>query len=188
MSAIGRYYRASVIFCLCLLAGSAMGQSLVGTNAPGTARNYTFTLVAGVTNFSLVVSGSVSRFSYLLVKKGGTASDTNYDFSSTWDYTTNSIYLEKPEVASTNFSIRVRTPTNSLTHTFTVLLRTNTTLFKTAAKPVMKPLTMPATAAWITNGGRHYYRFEMRTNTAWQVLLDATNSIQPHMYLQYGSL
>src|SRR5437773_1809683 len=52
----------------------------------------------------------------------------------------------------------------------------------------MKPLTMPATAAWITNGGRHYYRFEMRTNTAWQVLLDTTNSIQPHMYLQYGSL
>ena len=125
-----------------------MGQSLVGTNAPGTARNYTFNVVTGVTNFSLVVTGSVTRFSHLLVKRGGTANDTNYDFASTWDYTTNSIYLERPEASPTNFSIRVRTPTNSLTHTFTVLLRTNTTGFKTAAKPVMKPLTMPATAAW----------------------------------------
>src|SRR6185436_20032137 len=71
----------------------------------------------------------------------------------------------------------------------TVLLRTNTTLFKTSSKPVMKPLTtVQPVAAWITNNGRHYYRFEMPTNTPWQVLLDATNSIQPHMYLQYNDL
>src|SRR5256885_3276078 len=171
MKSIGQCLRAGVIFCVCLLAGTARGQSLVGTNAPGTARNYTCNLVTGVTNFSLVVSGSVSRFSHLLVKKAGTASDTNFDFASTWDYTTNSIYLEKPEVAATNFSIRVRTPTNSLTHTFTVLLRTNTTLFKTASKPVMKPLTMPATAAWITNGGRHYYRLRQWTKNARAELL-----------------
>src|SRR5688572_24481750 len=121
MKSNGSFFRTSVIFCLTLLAGTAMGQSRVGTNAPGTATNYTFNIVPGVTNFSLVVSGSVSTFSHLLVRRGVAATDVDYDFSSTWNGTTNSIYLESPQVSATNFHIRVRTPANSLTHSFTVL-------------------------------------------------------------------
>jgi hypothetical protein len=186
MKSFASFFRAGVIFCLSLLGGTAMGQSLVGTNTSGTARNHNFTLVAGVTNFSLVVSGSVSTFSHLLVRRGVAATDTEYDFASQWNATTNSIYLETPQVAATNFHIRVRTPAESLTHAYTVLLRTNTGNFKSTNKPVMKPLTSGNVNAWITNGARHYYRFEMPTNLPWQVTLDCTN-IQPHLYLQRGT-
>lgn len=190
MKSIGSFFRAGVIFCLSLLAGTALGQTLVGTNTPGTARNYIFATVNGVTNFSLVVSGSVSTFSHLLLRRGQAATDTEYDYSSTWNGVTNWIYLESPQVLPTNWHIRVRTPANSLTHSFTVLVRTNTTLFKTASKPVSKPLTTGTPiVAWITNAGRHYYRFEMPTNLPWQVLMDTTNaSIQPHLYLQHNAL
>ena len=188
MKSLGSFFRVGLIFCLSLLAGIAMGQSLVGTNTPDTARNHTFNVVAGVTNFSLVVSGSVSTFSHLLVRRGVAATDTDYDFASQWNGMTNSIYLELPQASQTNFHIRVRTPANSLSHSYTVLLRTNTTLYKTEHKPVMKPLTSGNVVALITNGGRHYFRFEMPTNLPWQVLLDSTNSIQPHLYLQRGAL
>src|SRR5687768_16550052 len=149
MKSIGSFFRAGVIFCLSLLAGTAVGQTLVGTNTPDTARNYTFATVTGVTNFSLVVSGSVSTFSHLLVRRGVPATDTDYEWSSTWNGTTNWIYLESAQVMPTNWHNRVRTPSISLTHSFTVLVRTNTGLFKTASKPVCKPITSGTPiAAW----------------------------------------
>lgn len=190
MKSTSLFSRVSVIFCLALLAGTALGQpALVGTNAPGAFRDYSFTVRPGTTNFSMVVSGSVSTFSYVYVKRGGAVSDTDYEFLSTWNGTTNSIYLETPQVFATNFNIRVRTPASSLTHSFTVVLQTNTAGFHGASKPVQKPLTTTApTVHWITNGGRHYFRYEMPTNHPWQVLLDTTNSIQPHMYLQRNAL
>ena len=189
MKLIGSFFRTGVIFCLAFLAGTAIAQNpLVGTNTPGTAQNFTFNVVAGVTNFQLVVSNSTTAFSHLLVRRGVAATDTEYDFSSTWDGTTNSIYLEAPQSNRTNFHIRILTPAHSQTHAFTVALRTNTGNFKTANKPVMKPLSSGAVNAWITNNGRHYYRFEMPTNLAWQILLDSTNTVQPHMYLRTNAL
>ncbi|HTD87315.1 MAG TPA: hypothetical protein VK850_12125, partial [Candidatus Binatia bacterium] len=188
MKLIGTFFRTAVVFCLAIFATSTMGQTLVGTNTPGTARNFTFTIVPGVTNFQMVVSNAPTAFSHLLVKRGVAPTDTDYEYSSTWDGSTNLIYLETPEVVATNFFIRVRTPANSLTHSFTVLLKTNSGNFKTAIKPVTKPLSSGPMAAWITNSGRHYYRFEMPTNLAWQVLVDTTNSVQPHVYLLTNGL
>jgi large repetitive protein len=188
MKPLTSFFRVAVVFCLIVLAGSAMGQSLVGTNTPGTARNHTFNVVAGVTNFSLILTGTpLSAFSHLLVRKGVAATDVDYDFASQWDGTNNTIFLETPQVSATNFHIRVRTPANSATHNYTVVLRTNTGGFKNTNRPVMKPLTSGNVNAWITNGGRHYYRFEMPTNLPWQVLLDCTN-VQPHLYLQRNDL
>lgn len=189
MKSIGAFFRTGIVLCLALFATGATAQtSLVGTNTPGTARNFTFSIVPGVTNFQMVMSNSATAFSHLLVKRGVAPTDTDYEYSSTWDGTTNTIYLETPEVTVTNFHIRVRTPANSLTHSFTVVLRTNTAQYKTALKPVTKPLSSGIVTAWITNGGRHYYRFEMPTNLPWQVLVDSTNTIQPHVYLLTNGL
>src|SRR5688572_26457585 len=157
MKSPGLFFRAGIVFCLALLAGSALGQpSLVGTNAPGSASNYVFTIPAGITNFSMVVSGGVSAYSHLLVRRGQVATDTDYDFSSRWNGTNNSIYLEAPQVFATDFHIRVRTPASSATHSYTVVLQTNTSGFKSATKPTMRPIhTTALTIHWITNGGRH---------------------------------
>ncbi|HKQ38988.1 MAG TPA: hypothetical protein VJ063_13000, partial [Verrucomicrobiae bacterium] len=189
MKSIRAFFRTGLIFCLALFASSALGQNpLVGTNTPGTARNFTFSIVPGVTNFQMILSNTPTVFSHLLVKRGSAPTDTDYEYSSTWDGSTNSIFLETPEVAVTNFYIRVRTPANSLTHSFTVLLRTNSAQYKTSLKPVTKPLSSGIVTAWITNAGRHYYRFEMPTNLAWQVLVDSTNTVQPHVYLLTNGL
>src|SRR4026207_2540396 len=107
MKSIGSFFRTGVIFCLTFLAGSAIAQNpLLGTNTPGTGHDFTFSIVPGVTNFQMVLSNAPTTFSHLLVRRGVPATDTNYEYSSTWDGTTNTIFLETPEVTVTNFHIR----------------------------------------------------------------------------------
>jgi len=44
-------------------------------------KQHTFTVGAGATNLSLVVSNKRTAYSYLLLKKGGTPTDTVFDFA-----------------------------------------------------------------------------------------------------------
>jgi len=74
----------SLAFALSLVGiaiDRADAQTFVGTNAPGQGSNYTFTVGTGATNLSLVVSNSAAAYSYLLLKNGGTPTDTVFDFA-----------------------------------------------------------------------------------------------------------
>src|SRR5271165_3688634 len=100
--------------CSMLLLGlPASAQTFVGTNSPGVGTNFTFTIGAGATNLSLVVSNSASAYSYLLVKQGGTPTDTVFDFAARLDGQTNEIDLEAPEFATGTYGLRVSTPATS---------------------------------------------------------------------------
>ena len=120
-------------------------QTFVGTNAPGAATNYSITVPAGSTNLSLVVSNTAAVYSHLLVKKGGTPTDTDFDFISRLNGQGNQINLEAPEFGGTSYGLRVRTPAASAAHPFRVVLTTNRTDLRTNAYPVIKPVVFSTT-------------------------------------------
>src|SRR5271169_2733462 len=122
----------------CFLLGglSAAAQTFVGTNAPGVESNYTFTVSAGATNLSLVISNNSTSYSYLYLKAGGTPTDTSYDFTARLNGQTNEINLEAPEYAPATYGLLVSTPATSATQAFKVVLTTNRTDLRSAAYPV----------------------------------------------------
>ena len=120
-------------------------QEFTGTNAPDSSRNFSFSLASGATNLSLVVTNTSSAWSYLLLKKGGTPTDADFDFASRLDGVNNQINLRAPEFTATNYGLRVRTPAASAQHAFTVVLTTNRTDLTSAAYPVLKPLAFSTT-------------------------------------------
>ena len=125
-------------------------MTFVGTNAPGQGSNFTFTVGAAATNLSLVVSNDASSYAYLLLKKGGAPTDTVFDYAARLDGLTNEINLQPPEFAAVTWGLRVSTPAGSATDPFRVVLTTNRTDLRSAAYPVLKPLTFVATGT-LTN-------------------------------------
>ncbi|MGC3957428.1 MAG: hypothetical protein QM813_05545 [Verrucomicrobiota bacterium] len=117
--------RALLLICLLANAITLTAQTFVGTNAPGGGTNYSFTLSAAATNLSLVISNGSTTVPYLLLAKGRTPTDTDFDFISRINGATNQINLQSPEFAATNYGLRVLTPATSTTHAFTVTLTTN---------------------------------------------------------------
>src|SRR5882762_4099190 len=124
------------IFCgaaiLCLFFANftcsrAQAQTFIGTNSPGTGTNYTFTLGAGATNLSVIISNNSTADSYLLLKNGGAPTDTVFDYVARLTGLTNEINLELPEFAAATYGLRVSTPGTSATHPFQVILTTNRT-------------------------------------------------------------
>src|SRR5262245_5592390 len=114
----------------CLLALLLSGlkvssQTFTGTNPSGTFQDFAFSVGGTATNLAITIPGSTNVFSHLLLKKGAAPSDTSYDFIALANNQTNAINLEVPEFVVTNYVLRVRTPTNSPAHTFTVTVRTN---------------------------------------------------------------
>jgi hypothetical protein len=173
-------------------AATAAGQTFVGTNAPGAGTNYTFTTGAGATNLSLVVSNSATVYSYLLLKFGGTPTDTVFDFAARLDGQTNEINLEVPEYAAGSYGLRVSTPAGSATHAFSVVLTTNRTDLRSAAYPVLKPLAFSVTSS-LTNSGAgawHYFQVDVPSNllTGWRIVLSASAGANPDLYLRRGAL
>src|SRR5678815_3571893 len=55
------------------IASPAAAQTFSGTNAPNTGTNFSFTVGAGATNLSLVISNSATAYSHLYLKRGGPA-------------------------------------------------------------------------------------------------------------------
>src|ERR1700722_16652995 len=93
--------------------GVASAQNFIGTNNAGAGTNFNFTVGAGATNLSLVVSNSSTAYSYLLLKNGGTPTDTSFDFAARLNGATNEINLESPEFAAGTYGLRVSTPGSS---------------------------------------------------------------------------
>ena len=178
--------------CFCLLGLSASGQTFVGTNSPGQGTNYTFTIGAGATNLSLVISNNASAYSYLLVKRGGTPTDTFFDFAARLDGQTNEINLEMPEFATGTYGLRVSTPAASANQGFKVLLTTNRTDLRSAGYPVSKPLVFSTTGS-LTNlgsGAWHYFQVDVPSNllTGWRIVLSSTNATTPGLYIKRNHL
>jgi hypothetical protein len=155
-------------------------QTFVGTNAPGTGSNFTFTNGPAVTNLSLVISNHASSYSYLLLARARTPSDVDFDFVSRLAGATNRIVLQAPEFVATNYGLRVLTPAASAQHAFTVTLTTNRTDLRTAPYPVLKPLvfTTPGTVTNATGAeGWNYFQVDVPTNLpGWRIVLSTTNA------------
>ena len=114
--------------CLAVLIVSVLkvsSQTFTGTNPSGTFQDFAFNIGGAATNLAITIPGSTNGFSHLLLKKGAAPSDTSYDFIAVANNQTNAINLEIPEFSVTNYVLRVRTPTNSPTHSFTVNVSTN---------------------------------------------------------------
>jgi large repetitive protein len=164
----------------------ARAQTFTGTNSPGSATDFSVQIGAGVTNLALTVGGSASAFSHILLKSGATATDSSYDFISQLDGQTNTLNIEVPELAApSTYYIHVRTPSNSVTHAFTLLVETNRTDVRTlraASKPLVTTLTgVVAAGTW------NYYRVEIPTNSSgWRALLDSAGTVD--LYLQKSQL
>ena len=105
---INSFFAASIIAGWLLCAANLTAQTFVGTNAPGQATNFSFTLGASATNLSLIISNAPATYSYLRLAKGRTPTDTDFDFIARLNGTTNKINLESPEFIATNYGLRVR--------------------------------------------------------------------------------
>jgi hypothetical protein len=176
-----------------LTISQAQAQTLVGTNAPGQGSNFTFTVGAGATNLSLVLSNNATAYSYLLLKKGGTPTDTVFDFAARLNGQTNEVNLEAPEYAAATYGLRVSTPATSATQSFQVVLTTNRTNLRSAGYPVLKPLVFSTTGN-LTNTGSgawHYFQVDVPSNllTGWRIVL-STNLVtgNPDLYVRRGAL
>ncbi|MGH7972285.1 MAG: hypothetical protein ACREIC_26535, partial [Limisphaerales bacterium] len=180
--------------CLaCLATAPLHSQTFLGTNAPGTGTDFTFTIGAGATNLSLVISNSAVAYSYLLLKNGGTPTDTVFDFASRLNGQTNEINLEAPEFAQATYGLRVSTSAASAQQAFQVVLTTNRTNLRSAAYPVLKPLVFSTTGT-LTNSGAgawQYFQVDVPSNllTGWRIVL-STNSPggNPNLYIRRNAL
>ena len=160
--------------------------TLTGTNQPGTARDFPLALSTGTTNLAIQVGGAPTTYSHLLLKAGAPPSDTNYDFLAAENGEANAINLEAPEFRLTNYVLRVRTPSNSLAHSFTVTVNTNVSDLRTVARPATKSLISTNQGSLLA-GAWHYYRVEIPTNVpGWRVILTSTNN-GPDLYIQSGT-
>ncbi len=171
----------------------ALAQTFPGTNAPGTGSNYNFTVGAGATNLSLVISNNATAYSYLLIRNGGIPTDTVFDWAARLNGATNEINLEAPEFAAGNYGLRVSTPGSSATHPFQVLMTTNRTDLRSTAYPVLKPLTFSTTGR-ITNiagGTWNYFQVDVPSNllSGWRIVLSTNNpGGNPDLYIRRGGL
>src|SRR5436190_20193949 len=160
-----------IVSIVCSLV-CANAQTFTGTNSAGTATDFSIQVSAGTTNIALTVGGSATAFSHILLKSGVPASDSSYDFISQLDGQGNTLNIEVPELLATNYYIRVRTPANSATHSFTLLVESNRTDVRTV-RAASKPLASINTGT-VLAGTWNYYRVEIPTNSGgWRAMLDS---------------
>ncbi len=167
----------------------AGAQSFPGTNQPGAGSSFQFTVAAGTTNLSLLVTNSSTAFSYLYLKRGGTASLTSYDFVSRLDRANNAINLEPPELATgANYSLFVYTPANSVADAFVAVLTTNRVDARLASMPILKPVGFSATGT-VVPGAAQYFQVDVPTNLpGWRVVLTCSGTTDADLYIQRGAL
>src|SRR5665213_1609071 len=190
MKLIRFYFLTLGLLLLALLDVGA--QTFVGTNAPSQGTNYSFTLSAGATNLSLVISNSSITYSHLYLKAGGTPTVTSFDFAATLTGQTNEINLELPEYSPGTFGLLVSTPAASTTQSFSVLLTTNRPDMRSTAYPVSKPLVFSTTGFLTNNGAEDWQYFQVyfpsNLPSGWRVVLSSTNVTTPGLYIRRGQM
>src|SRR5215467_1685165 len=131
---------------------STAAQTFSGTNAPNTGTNFSFTIGAGATNLSLVISNSATAYSHLYLKRGGPAATNDFDFVARLNGLTNQINLELPEFMATSYGLRVVTPATSAQHPFSVVLTTNSPSIRFPL-PALKPVLFSTTGSLVNPSG-----------------------------------
>ena len=164
----------------------------IGTNSPGQETNFSFSISSAATNFSLVLSNNATAYSFLLLKAGGTPTDSNFDYASELVGQTNQINLEIPECVPGTYGLLVSTPAGSGRQAFNFELNTNVAGLRSAASPVSKPLVFTTTGT-LTNTGSgawQYFQVYFPSNlpTGWRVVLSSTNVATPGLYIRRGQL
>src|SRR5262245_2142247 len=165
---------------------STGAQTFSGTNAPNTGTNFSFTVGAGATNLSLVISNSATVYSHLYLKRGGPAATNDFDFVARLNGQSNQINLELPEYVATSYGLRVVTPGTSAQHIFNVVLTTNSPSIRFPL-PALKPVLFSTTGS-LVNGGSgawNYFQVDVPTNltTGWRIVLTHTGSGNPDLYV-----
>src|SRR5262245_6100351 len=166
-------------------------QTFSGTNAPNTSTTFSFTVGAGATNLSLVLSNSATVYSHLYLKRGGPAATNDFHFVARLNGQTNQINLELPEFTVTNYGLRVVTPAMSVQHPFNVVLTTNAPGLRNPL-PALKPLVFSTTGS-LVNGGSgawQYFQVDVPTNlnSGWRIVLTHTGSGNPDLYIRRGNI
>ncbi len=186
---LSRAASCALAWALSALA-SLPAQTFSGTNAPGNALDFTISVSAPQTGLAVATTNNTgSAFSRLYLKSGGTASSATFDWSSTFDGSTqNEIYLERPELVTGNYGLDVATPGNSGSHSFTVVATANPANLRSATKPVSKPVTSSSTGA-LTAGNYHYFRVDLPFGLpGWRVVLTATGAGTPDLYISKDAI
>lgn len=167
-----------------LAVPGSFSQTFTGTNLPGGFQDFDITVSSGATNLAIVVPGNTGEFSHLLLKRGGTPSQSDYDFIALANGHTNAIHLELPELSAGSYVVRVLTPAISAAHNFTASVAVNVPDLRLAARPVNKPL-VTATHGVLTSNSWHYFRIDAPTNLPrWRIVLHSTNAVSPDLYIQ----
>ena len=91
MNKLGR----AILLVVALLARpqSIDAVTFTGTNQPCNAADFALNVGPGSTNLAVSINGLPSAYSYLLLKAGGTPSETNYDFRAVQNMVSNAINL-----------------------------------------------------------------------------------------------
>ena len=174
-------------FSCLLMAVPAYAQIFKGTNAPGDSINFQFSIPKGVTNFTVTLPGKTSAYSLLYLKRGGVASETNFDYASRF-VGTNYISLELPQSVPTNWNVRVSTPLESAQHAYTLKLETNSVVVRTTPLPVTKPLGFVSQGS-VSRGKWNYFRLQVGTNAvSLQLTLSGIGGAAPALYVQKDRL
>lgn len=178
-----------MLLAACVLAGACplMAVTYTGTNQPGTGQDFLLTVTAGTTNAGFTINGSSSSFSHLRLKAGSAPTDTEYDYLAAQNGTSNAIHLEPPDLLTTNYVLRVSTPSNSAAHAFTVILTNDVAGIRSSNRPATKSI-VSTTSGSIGTSTWQYFRVEIPTNLAgWRVLLTTSNA-GPDLYVQRDAL
>jgi hypothetical protein len=177
---------AASCFALLISTFTLSAQTFGGLNLPGASSDFNFTIDGTVTNISVIVPGSATAYSDVLLKRGTPPTDTSYDYISKLTSTTNSIHLEAPELSPGTYFIKVRTPSGSATHSFSLQLQKNLSDMRSATRPVSKPLGSLVNSI-ISANGRQYFKLDLATNTSVKITIDGTNAA-PDLYIQRGQV
>ncbi|MFN7140897.1 MAG: hypothetical protein ACK4UN_16315, partial [Limisphaerales bacterium] len=165
---------------------SANAQKFTGTNAPGTSTNFNFRIAASVTNFTLNIPTNGSGYSFLYLRRGLPPTESAYEYSSTISALNNRITLELPQAVATNWHVRIVTPEDSGTHSFSLNVSSNVPSARTVL-PVFKPLAFSTTGS-LNAGTWNYYHLEVSTNPiSLRILLSGTTRL-PDLYVQKGKV
>src|SRR5438067_235941 len=97
------------IFLVSFFISTSMAQNFVGTNAPGQGTNYSFSLTAGATNLSLVVSNSAGAYPDLYIRRGLLPQTSAYHKASVGQ-TIDTIIFDNTEATADTYFIGVYLP------------------------------------------------------------------------------
>lgn len=172
-------------FGMALCAHAASGTDVfTGTNPPDTGQDHTFSVGAGTNGLAVEVANTGSEYSHVLLKAGGAATNTVFDWASRFDGgASNTIYLERPELQTGSYGLRVFTPATSAAHEYTATVTADPVGLRSASKPVSKPAAGVITGT-LNPGGWHYFRVDLPENfPGWRLALTSTGAGDPDLFI-----